>query len=113
METKAEKPKFRPSHLLDGSIIPTDFFIRNYKLLLLIVLLIVLYIGNRYSTAMKLAEVDSLKKELTDVKYEALMQQTYLMRESRRSYIKELVEERGLDLVEPTSPPYRIKVKKY
>ena len=75
---------------------------------MLVVGCIFIYISNHYAVIMNLSEIDTLQKELTDVKYEALTISSQLMRESRQSFVREMVNERGLELEDSTTPPYTI-----
>ena len=111
-EPQEKKDRIGLAQIMDGSFLSTDFFRQQYKFMLLIVVLLIFYIGNRYSMNAKIAEVDRLKQELTETRYEALVQNSNLMQESRQSHIRQLVEQRGLDLRETTLPPYHLKVKK-
>ena len=58
--------------ILGGDILANDFFKRQTRLLILIMILTVLYIDNRYSSQQELIEIDKLKKDLIDIKYDAL-----------------------------------------
>lgn len=58
--------------ILGGEILVHSFLRRQVYLLILIVILTILYIDNRYSSQQELIEIDRLKKELTDIKYDAL-----------------------------------------
>ncbi|MDD4922226.1 MAG: FtsL-like putative cell division protein [Bacteroidales bacterium] len=108
--TKVKKTSYRAflNEIFDGSFMTKDALRRNLKLMLLIVACIFVYISNHYAVIMKLSEIDTLQKELTDIKYEALTVSSQLMRESRQSYIREMVKERGLELEDSTKPPYTI-----
>lgn len=106
-----EGKKFSLSDFIDGSFLNRSFFKRQYKLLLLLVLLAFVYISNHYAVIMKIAEIDRLKAQLTEIKYEALYFSSELMQESRQSHIKAMVEEKGLDLKESTMPPYQMEVE--
>jgi hypothetical protein len=57
---------------------------------------------------MRLSEIDSLQKELTEAKYEALTRTSDLMRESRQSFIQDMITQKGLTLENSTIPPYTI-----
>ena len=48
--------------ILGGDILANDFFKRQTRLLILIMILTVLYIDNRYSSQQELIEIDKLKK---------------------------------------------------
>ena len=80
--------------------------------MLLLVLMLIIYIGNRYTLTRKIAEVDALGKELTELRYEVLVHRSHLMQESRQSHIYHLVEEKGLELKSTSQAPYRLKVKR-
>jgi len=96
------------NELLDGSFMAKDVMRKNAGLLLLLVVLIIVYISNHYAVIMHLSEIDSLQKELTEAKYEALTRTSDLMRESRQSFVQEMITQKGLELENSTIPPYTI-----
>ena len=49
------------------------------------------------------------KKELTDIKYDALTRSSELMEKSRQSRIEEYISSKESDLQTSTNPPYLIK----
>lgn len=110
-EKQDKKKKFNVNSILDGSFLNSNFFRKQYKFMSLLVLMLVIYIGNRYTLTRKIAEVDALGKELTELRYEVLIHRSHLMQESRQSHIYQLVEEKGLDLKATAQAPYRLKVK--
>ena len=73
-EQKGEKVKRRTSlkNIIGGDILATDFFRRQTRLLVLIMVLILFYIHNRYACQQQMIEIDKLKKELIDIKYDVL-----------------------------------------
>ena len=95
--------------IVGGDILATDFFRRQTKLLVLIMVLIIFYIHNRYACQQQMIEIDRLKKELTDIKYDALTRSSELMERSRQSRIEEYISTRESDLQTATNPPYLIK----
>ena len=109
---KAEegKKKKRTSlkSILGGDILATDFFRRQTKLLVLIMVFIIFYIHNRYASQQQI-EIDRLKKELIDIKYDALTRSSELMEKSRQSRIEEYISNKESDLQTSTNPPYLIK----
>ena len=96
------------NELLDGSFMDKGVMRKNAGLLLLLVVLIIVYISNHYAVIMHLSEIDSLQKELTEAKYEALTRTSDLMRESRQSFVQEMITQKGLELENSTIPPYTI-----
>lgn len=110
---KAEegKKKKRTSlkSILGGDILATDFFRRQTKLLVLIMVFVIFYIHNRYASQQQQIEIDRLKKELIDIKYDALTRSSELMEKSRQSRIEEYISNKESDLQTSTNPPYLIK----
>ena len=70
--------------ILGGDILANDFLKRQTSLLILVMILTILYIDNRYSSQQELIEIDKLKKKLTDTKYNALTRSSELMEKSRQ-----------------------------
>jgi hypothetical protein len=50
-----------------------------------------------------------LRKELTDIKYDALTRSSELMEKSRQSKIEEYISDKESDLQTSTNPPYVIE----
>ena len=110
-----EKATEKKSHaswrnIIGGDILATEFFRRQTKLGVLIMVLILFYIHNRYVCQQQMIEIDKLKKELTDIKYDALTRSSELMELSRQSRIEEYIKTRDSQLQIATNPPYLIKV---
>ena len=99
-EKNEGKQKKRPSisYYLGGNLLIEDFVIKQSKLLALIVVLILLFISNRYHCSKKLTEMDKLSRELNDLKYEQVMYATKLTLISRQSKIEDALREKGIDL---------------
>ena len=108
---KAEKAKKRTAlkDIIGGDILATDFFRRQTKLLVLIMVLILFYIHNRYASQQQMIDIDKLKRELIDIKYDALTRSSELMERSRQSRIEEYIATKESELQTSTNPPYLIK----
>ena len=78
-------------------------------LLVLIMVFIIFYIHNRYASQQQQIEIDRLKKELIDIKYDALTRSSELMEKSRQSRIEDYISSKESDLQTSTNPPYLIK----
>ena len=85
-----------------------DFFKRQTNLLILIMVLTILYINNRYECQQEMIEIDRLKKELTDIKYDALTRSSELMEKSRQSRIEEYISTEESHLETSTNRPFLI-----
>ena len=116
--TDKEPTEEQPKHaqitfksIMGGDILAHNFLRRQANLLILIVILTILYIDNRYSSQQELIEIDQLKKELTDIKYDALTISSELTEKSRQSRIEEYLATENTGLETATIPPYLIKDK--
>jgi hypothetical protein len=112
MEEKNEDVKKKKSSLksiLGGDILATDFFRRQTKLIVLIMAFVIFYIHNRYAAQQQIIEIDRLKKELIDIKYDALTVNAKLMEKSRQSLIEDYISEKETELQTSINPPYLIK----
>ena len=100
-EKNTEKVKKRTSlkNIIGGDILATDFFRRQAGLLFLIMVLIIIYINNRYECQLQLIEI----------KYDALTRSSELMERSRQSRIEEYIATKESDLQTSTNPPYLLK----
>lgn len=111
-DQKDKKKKQKGSSLksiLGGDILATGFFRRQTKLLVLVMFMVIFYIHNRYAAQKELIEIDRLKKELVDIKYDALTRNSELMEKSRQSRIEKHISAKESDLQTATNPPYLIK----
>jgi hypothetical protein len=107
MTKKKKKPSL--SYILGGKVLTEDFVVKQSKLFFLIFCLILLFISNRYHCSKKLTEMDELKKELVNLKYEQVMLTTRLTRISRQSQIEELLREKGSELSKNNTTVYQIR----
>lgn len=97
-------------HILGGDILLSGFVKRQANLIILISVLTILYVDNRYLSQMEIIEIDRLKKELTDIKYDALTISSELTEKSRQSKIEEYIAtEGGITLETSARPPFVIK----
>jgi cell division protein FtsL len=109
MKVSIKEIRQQTMHVLSGGILTESFFLKNAGFMLLIFIMIVLSISNRYSCLSKIGEVQELKRELKDVKYESLVVSTELTGVSRRSQIQTLVNEKGMELRPSHKPVYEIE----
>ncbi len=107
-KSQGKSKKISVFHILSGGILTEEFVVRQSKLLILIVFLIVIFISNRYSCMKKLTEIEDLTRQLNDIKYENLIISTELTTNSRQSQIEALLQEKGIKLEGSKSPAYII-----
>ena len=97
--------------LLSG-IVPEKIILRNLVYILLVTLLAVIYIGNRFQAEKITRETTKLLREVKDLRAESLSTSADLMNVSRQSEVFRMVRENGLTLEELKTPPYKLLVNK-
>ena len=109
--TTDQKKKHKRSlkSIFDGDMLLSPFLHRQLGLLLLIAALIIIYVSNRYAFQHEQVEIQRLRSELNDMKYEALARSSELMEKSRESNIQKFILEQGSALQTSTLPPVIIK----
>lgn len=93
----------------DGDMLLSPFLQRHLGLFLLVVVLVIAYVSNRYAFQREQVEIKQLREQRDDVKYEALARSSELMEKSRESNIQRFIVERGSELEIPTKAPVVIK----
>src|SRR5690554_88532 len=96
-------------HVFGGSVLTENFFLRNMRFILVLVVVIILFISHRYTMLQGMSDVERLQRELKDVKYEALTISSSLTEASRQGEIERRVEEAGLELKVSNEPVYFIE----
>jgi len=97
--------------VISGNIFTKSYFLKQTKLILLIIALVFIYMNNRMVCEKQLALIDKLNKELECEKYISMVTETELLSISRPKEIKKLVDKHGLQLEQPTMPPYKVIIK--
>jgi hypothetical protein len=95
--------------IINGNILTKRFFQKQYGLILMIAVLTIFYVDNRYYCETQLAKEIDLKNKILDAKYESLTISAELMQISRQSNVFKLVKTNGIELVESQSPPIVIE----
>lgn len=98
--------------LLSGSMVTEKIILKNLWYVLLITFLAAVYIGNRFHAEKITRETARLQQQLKELRSESLATSAELMYISRQSEVLRLVREKGLDLEEMKSPPYKLLVDK-
>jgi hypothetical protein len=95
--------------VLNGNILTNKFIQKQYGLIAMIAVLAFLYVDNRYYCETQLAKEIDLKKKIQDVKYESLTNSAELMKISRQTNVMEMVNARGVNLIQTATPPIVIE----
>lgn len=96
--------------ILGGDILQSSFFLKQVVFIFFVVILMLIYTGNRYSGQQDIITIDSLKNELQNECYNVLTQKSELMNMKRQSKVEELLRSVGdTTLLSSQTPPYVIK----
>ncbi len=91
-----------------GSTLLKDWVLKQGKWVFLVVLCTFFYMNNRMVCEKMLKRIDELHEELEHAKYISTITETELLKAGRQIELEKLIEERGLNLVEPDMPPFKI-----
>jgi hypothetical protein len=98
--------------LLSGSMVSEKLILQNLGYISLVTFLAAVYIANRFNAERITRETSKLQREVKDLRAEALSTSADLMFVSRQSQVYNLVREKGLNLEELKTPPYKLLVDK-
>ncbi len=96
--------------LLSGSMVSEKIILSNLGYVALITVLLAIYISNRFHAEKITRQMSKLQREVKDLRAEALATSGDLMYVSRQSEVFKLISEKGLNLEELKTPPYRLIV---
>lgn len=96
-------------HVFGGSVLTEDFFMRNMRFIILVVVIVIIFISHRYTVLRQMSDIEKLQRELKDAKYESLTISSDLTEAGRLSTIEKRIEQEGLDLKNSSEPVYRIE----
>lgn len=106
--TDTEKKPSLGDRLLYGQIISSDFFARHWLTVFSIVILIMVFITNKYNCQTKMEEIRRLNTELEIVKTERVRVRSVYMSRIRESSMQQLIDSLGLNLHVQQRPPYKL-----
>ena len=98
--------------LLSGSMVSEKIILKNLGYVSMLTLLTAVYIGNRFHAEKLTRETTRLQKEVKDLRAESLSTSADLMYISKQSEVFSMVREKGLNLEELKTPPYKLLVDK-
>ena len=109
---KQIKPASFIKELLSGSMVSEKIILKNLGYVSLITFLTAVYIGNRFHSEKITRESTRLQREVKDLRAESLSTSAALMYISKQSEVFSMVREKGLNLEELKTPPYKLLVDK-
>ncbi len=116
MAEKKNKPQKKKSDslllkALHGKILSTDFFARNWGKILVVMVMLLIYITNKYQCQTRMETIQSLTRRLEVVKTESIRERSTYMSRTRESEMQQLVDSMHLNLHIQERPPYQISYK--
>lgn len=114
MATKTTTPKKSSviTSAVRGRWLSTRFFSRNWGIILALVILVMIYITNRYQCLTAMENIQKLNRELEVVKSERIRQKSVYMNAIRERSMQKSLREAGLDLTHRDQPPYKLRISK-
>jgi cell division protein FtsL len=91
--------------VISGNVLVRGYLVKHVPYIILLVVLAILYISNRYKNEKIAIEQQQLQEELKNLRSESITTAAELMRISRQTEVINLVKERGMELEESTVPP--------
>ncbi|MCQ2066862.1 MAG: hypothetical protein MJY65_04320 [Bacteroidaceae bacterium] len=85
------------------------FLKRQIPFIMLVIGMVLFYIANRYDSQCDLVRIEKLKKELTDVRYQALNITSDVSAKSKPSYIEKAVGSGNYGLQSAEQAPFILK----
>ncbi len=95
--------------IVGGRLLSGEAIRRNFRLIVVAVVLSVLYITNRYASEQEMIEIDHLQRVRKEAAYGAMTLRAEYVERCRLSHIEEELAALGEEVKITTSPLYRIK----
>lgn len=97
--------------ILGGDILTKEVIRSQIWVIILIVVITIIYIGNRYESQKEMIEIDNMTKELQDAKYKALSSSSILTERCRESKVLEVLKNNKDSVLHiADQPPFIIKL---
>ncbi len=109
---KQIKPASIIKELLSGSMVSEKIILKNLGYIALLTFLTAVYIGNRFHAEKITRESTRLQREVKDLRAESLSTSADLMYISKQSEVYNMIREKGLNLEEMKTPPFKLLVDK-
>jgi len=97
-------------NIIDGTILTRENSIKLLPFIFYLGFLAVLYIGNTYYAEKTVRDIEKIKTELKELRYEYIATKAELMYQSKQSEVAKNLEDIGLK--ESTTPPQKIYINK-
>jgi len=110
-QQKTRRPDARDNFMLralHGRVLSIDFFRRNWLLVLAAVVMLMVYITNRYKCQTQMETIRTLERELEVAKTERIRAKSAYMSRIRESSMQHMVDSLGLGITVQDQPPFKV-----
>ena len=98
-------------NVLGGQILARRGLTKNWKFIIYIFILVLVYISIHFWTRNTMQRIARNEETLRNLRSEYMGKYTRLLYTGKRGEIEQLLEENGLELLPPDTPPTRINLK--
>lgn len=91
-----------------GRVLSVQFFKRHWLAVFMGVMLIMIYISNKYSFQTRIEQVNSLRSELGVIRTEFIRERSMYMSAVRERAMRARLDSIGLNLTYQVQPPFRL-----
>lgn len=99
--------------VVNGSILTRKSFLQEWRFIIGLVVLGIVYIGSGYYYTRMYHRMVALEKEVKELRIESLTTASTFMSMSKQSEVIKQVKKENLNLEEAVKPPYKIYIKKH
>lgn len=98
-------------NVLGGQILAKSSLTKNWRFIIYIFILVLVYISIHFWTRNTMQRIARNEETLRNLRSEYLGKYTRLLYSGKRGEIEQLLEQNGLELLPPDTPPTRINLK--
>jgi ABC-type cobalt transport system substrate-binding protein len=98
-------------NVLGGQILAKSSLTKNWRFIIYIFILVLVYISIHFWTRNTMQRIARNEETLRNLRSEYMGKYTRLLYTGKRGEIEQLLEENGLELLPPDTPPTRINLK--
>ena len=98
--------------IIRGQLLTVEFFARHWLKIAVSMVMILVYISNKYQCQTSMVLIKKYERELEIVKNQSVTERGRYMGKTRESSMQELVDSLHLDLRKQEQPPFKISYSK-
>jgi hypothetical protein len=108
-----QKKQSLTARVLYGNVVSSEFFSRHWMKIFILVVLVMIYISNKYQCMTSMENIKKLEAELEVAKTERIRERSTYMSRIRESAMQELVDTVMPGLAVQEQPPYELSNSDY